>query len=111
MDELIGTFEPTKTNLGEIGISENLKQKIHENKNDVCLGFDLIGIEDGGDFHSFHCHDMSKELIEKFGIEINEYGLINKTDKWKEMVEYMNDDETGCEPVPWYYVKIKRMKK
>jgi ssRNA-specific RNase YbeY (16S rRNA maturation enzyme) len=105
---LLKVFNPDKTSLGEIGLSQNLNNQISENENEETLGYDLIGIEQGGDFHTFHCHDLASELIEKFGVEINEFGLLKENSNWRELVEYMNNEENGCEPTPWFYVKVKR---
>ena len=107
--ELLKLFNTEKSSFGEIGLSKNLRKGIIERKSEQTLGFDLIGIESSGDFHSFHCHDLTRELIEKFGIEINEFGLIGENDKWNEMVEYMNDEKYGFESVPWFYVKVKKV--
>ena len=108
-EELLNSFDPKKTGFGEIGLSINLKKGIEENTNELTLGYDLIGIEDSSEFHSFHCHDLARELIAKFGIEINEFGLISENDKWSEMVEYMNDGKNGFEPTPWFYVKVNKV--
>ncbi len=107
-EELLNLFNPEKARFGEIGISINLKKGIKENKNEKTLGYDLIGIENSGEFHSFHCHDLASQLIEKFGIEINEYGLICENDKSTEMVEYMNDEKNEFESSPWFYVKVNK---
>ena len=107
--EFLKLFNPKETSFGEIGLSKNLKKGIVENKTELTLGFDLIGIESSGEFHSFHCHDLADELIEKFGIKINEYGLINDNDNWNEMVEYMNDEKNGFESSPWFFVKVKKV--
>jgi len=108
--EFLELFNPEKSSNGEIGLSKNLKKGIIESGTELTLGFDLIGIESSGEFHSFHCHDLASDLIEKFGIEINEFGLIKENDRWNEMVEYMNDEKNGFEPTPWFYVKINKIK-
>ena len=107
--ELLNLFNPEKTSFGEIGLSTNLKKGIKESEDELTLGYDLIGIEDSSEFHSFHCHDLASDLIEKFGIEINEFGQINENDKWTEMVEYMNDEKNGFESSPWFYVKVNKI--
>lgn len=108
-EELLKLFNPEKTSFGEVGLSINLKKGIEENINEQTLGYDLIGIEDSSEFHSFHCHDIANDLIEKFGIEINKFGLIKENDKWNEMVRYMNDEKNGFESCPWFYVKVNRV--
>lgn len=70
----------------------------------------MIGVESGGNFHTFHCHNLANELGKKFGIELNEYGLIKEITNQKEIIDYMNDAENGFEPVPWYLVKVKKEK-
>lgn len=106
-DDLIKHFEPQGEKMGEIGLRCNLRKQEIDNDKENVLGFDLIGIEIGGDFHSFHCHDLYGDLKRDLEIELNDYGLINNDTKWKELVDYMNDEDKGFEPVPWYFVKIK----
>ena len=109
-NKALNILSPTNEKSGEIGIYQNLKKEIQENTKEERLGFDLIGIEPGGDFHSFHCHDLKNDLISKFKIEINNKGLIQEDKNWKEMVNYMNKSENGFEPVPWFFVKVNRVK-
>ncbi len=108
----LNLFKPKNSSWGEFGIYQNLQQEIidSDDKNSVTLGFDLIGCELSGNFHSFHCHDLADILIEKFDIKINKFGLIEDNDKWTEIIDYMNDDNSACEPVPWFYVKVKKIK-
>jgi hypothetical protein len=102
--ELLEEFETNR-----IGLYQTLAKKIPENQNanEEFIGFDLLGIELSGDFHTFHCHDISQELTNRFALEINPYGLLNDADNWDSVLEYMNDEETGLEPVPWFSAKIK----
>jgi hypothetical protein len=72
------------------------------------LGYDFIGIECFGSFHSFYCHDITKTLTDQFSLILNGNGLFNKPDKPNEIREYLNDPRTGLEPVPWYVVKVTR---
>ncbi len=93
------------------GIYQNLQQEIIDNddKNAVTLGFDLIGCEFGGNFHSFHCYNLADKLIEKFDITINEFGLIEDSDKWAEIIDYANDSKSEFSSIPWFYVKVKKI--
>ncbi|MBV7441418.1 hypothetical protein KRX57_08285 [Weeksellaceae bacterium TAE3-ERU29] len=109
-NEFLKLFEPENSKLGEIGLFQNIKKNKIENKNEETIGYDLIGIELGGGFHSFHCHDLAEDLINKFGIEINEFGLIKENDCWREMLEFMNDKENNFEYSPWFYVKVNKVK-
>jgi len=107
--DVLGEFKPESEKFGEIGIYQMLmKQSLESNADEESLiGYDLIGIEYGGDFHSFHCHDLADELTEKFGLVLNDVGLFNEFSNWKPIIEYMNDEENGFEPVPWFVVKVK----
>lgn len=107
--ELLKEFKPESENLGEIDIYRMLLRKSVEadHVGENLLGFDLIGIEYGGNFHSFHCHDMADELSKRFGLVLNQFGLFNEVSDWQPILDYMNDEETGCEPVPWFVAKVK----
>jgi hypothetical protein len=108
-DDLLEQFKPREQNFGELGLYENLIKKIPdvESKTETLIGFDIIGIELDGGFHSFHCHDLSDDLAERFNLEINEYGLFTAIANSKAVVEFMNDPENGFEPVPWFVCKSK----
>jgi len=110
LDEALEMTKPTEAMSGEIGIYNKLKNKELDLEKDEFLGYDIIGIELGGDFHSFHCHDLLNDFKEKFGIKINEFGLIENYQNWDEIMEYMNDESNGFEPVPWFYIKVNRIK-
>ncbi|MGD9588872.1 MAG: hypothetical protein AB7Q37_02600 [Pyrinomonadaceae bacterium] len=107
--EILNEFKPESKGSGEIGIYQMLLKQLPEveGSRQKLLGFDLVGIEYGGDFHSFHCHDMAGELSNRFGLVLNRFGLFNEVSDWQPVLDYMNDEETGCEPVPWFAVKVK----
>jgi hypothetical protein len=109
-ESLLQEFKPFKDN-GSIGLYDGLLNNVLETEiyNEKLVGFDLIGIELSGDFHSFHCHDISKELTDKFGIKINSLGLIEPLDNWEPIIKYMNLEENGFEPVAWFVVKVKEV--
>jgi hypothetical protein len=111
-DSLIREFEVKEKNIGSIGLWDNLNKSYPEitDGSEIEIGFDLIGVESGGDFHTFYCHDLANDLINKFKIKINSYGLIEDDKNWEKLVEYMNDEENGFEPVPWFFVKVKMIK-
>ena len=99
-------------NNGNFGLRNNLIKRAEEidDINEELLGYDFIGVECDGSFHSFHCHDITKTLIDKFSLTLNANGLFDKPERPIEIREYLNDPKTGLEPVPWYIVKVKRQK-
>ena len=92
-----------------IGLWDNLSRDVPEvtDESEKTIGYDLIGVELSGEFHTFHCHDIAQDLVKNFHISLNEYGLIANDHNWEKLVEYMNDEENGFEPVPWFFVKVK----
>lgn len=108
-DSLIQECNPNGGYEGVIGLAQLLADKIEEkeSKNEQTIGYDVIGVEWSGDFHSFHCHDIGKELSDRFGLTINSFGLFEPCDDWTPVLDYFHDDENGCEPVPWFVVKTK----
>lgn len=80
---------------------------MEEQDNEEFLGYDYIGIEVSGDFHSFHCHDLGKEFSEKFNLTINNYNLFESDINSKQVLNYLNNEKNGCSPVPWHIVKTK----
>lgn len=106
---LIEEFKPTFQNQGSIGLVDILQKHITEDRitNEQVVGYDLIGVEIGGDFHTFHCHNNEVDLITKFKLEMNEYGLFEENENLPGAVNYMNDEDNGFEPVPWFLVKVK----
>jgi hypothetical protein len=99
----------TESNSGEIGIYNKLKDKEIDLEKGEFLGYDIIGIEIGGDFHSFHCNDLANDLKDKFGLKINEFGLFEKIENWNGIKEFLSDP-INAEEVPWFYVKVNRIK-
>jgi hypothetical protein len=108
-ERILQEFKPKSEKEGESGLYKMLSKRIvdKDNMNETLIGFDIIGIENGGDFHSFHCHDIGQELLDKFGFTFNKYGLIEQCNDWTPLLDYFNDDENGCEPVPWFLAMTK----
>jgi len=106
---LLEEFKPQSEKEGEIGLHHTLSKQITETVTDSekLIGYDFIGIEEGGGFHTFHCHDIGAELSEKFGLTLNSFGLFDNSNDWKRVLDYMNNEENGCEPVPWFVAKTK----
>ena len=105
--EILEEFKPQTEKMGEIGLRLVLLKGIEETDNDIFLGYDYIGIEQCGSFHTFHCHDIGKELSDKFDLILNEFGLFNNEINSKQVLDYLNDENTGVEPVPWFIAKTK----
>ncbi|MEM6265252.1 MAG: hypothetical protein AAGI38_22310, partial [Bacteroidota bacterium] len=107
MEDLVTEFKPKIENGGEIGIRYALRQRKPENSEGIFIGYDIIGVELSGTFHTIHCHDLQDELTERFGLEFHENGLVKSCENWKEVTDFCNDESNGLEPVPWFYCRVK----
>ena len=105
--DILNEFKPQTEKMREIGLHLTLSKGILETEHDKFLGYDYIGIEMDGSFHTFHCHDIGKELSCKFDLTTNEYGLFNSEINSKKVLGYLNDESTNVEPVPWFIAKTK----
>ncbi|MCU4580255.1 hypothetical protein KTJ32_04475 [Acinetobacter gyllenbergii] len=107
--DILEIFASSSEHVGEIGIYQCLKKGIREDciPDEKLLGYDYIGLEVSGDFHSFHCHDLSKNLVEKFDLTLNEFGLFEEPSKSDQIEAFLNDNPNGFEAVPWGIAKVK----
>ncbi|GAB3337071.1 hypothetical protein GCM10027299_47770 [Larkinella ripae] len=107
--DLLREFAPESERIGAIGLYQTLLKKERETENsaEILIGFDLIGLESSGNFHSFHCHGIGGELADRFGLTLNHYGLFDDCADWKPVLHALNTGEIGAEPVPWYVAKVK----
>jgi hypothetical protein len=106
---LASEFEPRQHEIGKIGMVEILKKRIseHETTDEETLGYDFIGVEVGGSFHTFYCNNVTEELISNLRLKLNSFGLLEHVENWKQIQEYLNDEANGLEPVPWVVAKTK----
>lgn len=113
---LINDFAPGvkrgyDTSDGKIGLRVNLlkgKKAFEDDRFDF-LGFDLIGVEVDGGFHSFHCHCIYNILESRFGLKMNPNGLFDQIPDPAALRDYLNEPGIPVEEVPWYIVKVKRV--
>jgi hypothetical protein len=89
-----------------VGVWTALTQGVRLNPGGALRGFDVLGMEDDGSFHSFSCNDLELTFAQKFGIVFNEHGLIDIYVKAVAASDYANEDEAGAEPVPWYPFRV-----
>jgi hypothetical protein len=105
-NEILNEFNPKETRI-EMRMREILKNNIQEKREESFIGFDLIGIEDVGQFHTFHCHNIGNELESKFDLKLNQYGLFENSKNLTSVAEGLSSQVIRCEPVPWFVAKVK----
>jgi hypothetical protein len=109
---IITDFDYEEVNGGRFSIWHILNDKIREvpNSAEEILGYDLIGMDIGGSFHSFHCHGIGNELAGRFGLTMNRHGLFSQIPDPQAIRSYLNSGTAPVEDVPWYIAKTKRLK-
>ncbi len=90
---------------GSSGGVLTLLKESREPESAPSCGFEVLGTEMGG-FHSYLCHGMEAELMDVLEVAFNEYGLIADWSCAAKVSEWINRDEFGAEPVPWYPWRI-----
>lgn len=96
----------SKGRTGESGFQKIFSRRLPCVHAGAFLGFDVIGLEWSGEFHTFSCNDLAKDYVEKLGITFNAHGLIPDETMAFAAAEYTKREETGAEPVPWCAVKL-----
>lgn len=84
----------------QIGICQNLNLNKTIKIDRGFLGYEVLGY-DYGWFHSFVCNSLETDFTNKLGIKLNQYGLIDQYDQAIKATDYVNQPETGAEPVLW----------
>jgi len=87
-------------------INRSLARRIAEPCAEKLLGYDLIGFESNGLFHSFHCNNLCETIFKRFGLQTNAFGLYNRGEILHDVVEWLNCGDAPCEPLPWYFGKV-----
>lgn len=110
-DSFLTDFYDNGFDKGNFALYYNLTEKIAEeiNPNEELIGYDFIGVDIGGSFHSFYCHGIGNELAEKFSLQFNQFGLFDEVKQPELVRDYLNAPGAPVEPVPWYIAKTKRM--
>lgn len=103
---IIDYFLP-QGNLGELGLRMMLMKEIAETDDELLLGFDYIGVESSGYFHTFHCHNIGTDLASQFDLSLNRYGLFDRALISKQILDYLHDEKYNFEFVPWFVAKVK----
>jgi hypothetical protein len=65
-------------------------------------GYEILGAEVGGSFHSFLCNYLEVPYQQQLQVRFNDYGLIADYADAVRAAEFTNLPTTGAEPVPWY---------
>lgn len=87
----IDEFEPHE-NIAENGVRKKLRQLQKLEPEAAPLGYDVIGY-DYADFHSLICSSLEQEILDKYGVRFNRYGLI---DSFEDAAAIVQDLRSGA---------------
>jgi hypothetical protein len=94
---------PRMVNEGESGLHFMLKKKLKfDGSKGTPMGYEVLGLEKGGHFHSLLCNHLQTEYSRDLGVQLNSLGLIDDLKDAQRAAEFTNRDGTGAEPVDWY---------
>lgn len=88
------------------GVWSALSRERRAERGGQLLGFDIVGAEVGGSFHTFSCNDLERDFAAHLGIQLNAHGLIDEAAHALAASEYVNRGDVGAEPVNWYPMRI-----
>jgi hypothetical protein len=100
VDEVLADH-PDVPGMGMYGYVETLRRRQPLAPGGLELGYELLGEELGGVFHSWHCNNLEPVVHEKLGIEVNQYGLIGDLEAARRAAEFVARPDMGAEPVTW----------
>lgn len=92
---------PDESGMGRYGYIETLRRRQPLALGGLELGYEILGEELGGEFHSWHCNHLEPLVHEKLGIEVNRYGLIDSPDAARKVTGFIGRADVPAEPVPW----------
>lgn len=98
-------MEPQRPNAGS-GTWSALSRNRRIEPGGRFLGFDIVGAEWGGDFHTFWCNGLERDFESHLGIRVNPQGLLEDEVQALAACEYVSRPEVGAEPCCWFPVGI-----
>ncbi|MEM7343944.1 MAG: hypothetical protein AAF485_06850 [Chloroflexota bacterium] len=87
--------------MGEGGVYKKLLQREPVEVNGISRGFEILGDELGGQFHSFVCNSLETVYKKELNISLNPNGLIERYEEAIEATDYTRLDDVGAEPALW----------
>ncbi len=101
LDEFLQHHTPAP-GFGACGLYQLLSRRLSPPGPTQTLGYEILGVEEGGSCHSFLCNYLEVPYRHELGVRFNDYGLINDYADAVRATNYTNLPSTGSEPVPWY---------
>jgi hypothetical protein len=97
-----------RTGEAESGFLKKLISASSLEPRSVPLGWEVLGAEDGGSFHSWLCNSLHDDASAKLNVRPGPLGLLEAEDDAAAIVELI-EGGLGAEPVPWFRGSISRV--
>jgi hypothetical protein len=98
-------------NMGTPGIYEAISQGRSLASAGRTLGWEMLGYDTGGTFHSWLCHGLEVDVLHTYAVRPNAHGLITSEAEVDVVVTHCEKPEVGMEPgfwAPWRLVQYDR---
>jgi len=92
---------PDEPGMGTYGYVDALRRRGPLAPGGLELGYEILGEELGGDFHSWHCNYLEPLVHQKLGIQVNRYDLIEGLEAARLAAEFVGRPDVPAEPVTW----------
>lgn len=106
VDDLLADLAPGPSE-GAMGIYLSLRERRPLHENGVLAGWELLGAESGGDFHSWLCNSLQNEAARQLGISPGALGLLQSAEDARAVAALIASG-IGAEPVPWFAAQLVR---
>lgn len=97
----IDEYTPVSEQDGETGLFTMLKRYTILEESAASWGYEILGSEVGGGFHSFACHGLENAYARELHLPLNSHGLISAYTDVEKATQYTNLETTATEPVLW----------
>jgi len=97
-DRFIEDAKPQGENMGELGLYQSLKNNVLMDSS-IKIGYKILGYE-FGILHSIFCDNLESQLYNRFGVNINRYGLYDSYEDALNASNYISN-ESDAEPALW----------
>ncbi|HEY0466277.1 MAG TPA: hypothetical protein VGC79_18835 [Polyangiaceae bacterium] len=104
---LVGELAP-RAGDAECGFLKKLRSASSLASATVPLGWEVLGVEDGGSFHSWLCNSIQDDASTKLNVTPGPLGLL-ATEVEATAVVKLIESGLGAEPVPWFRGLISRI--
>lgn len=108
--EFLNIFKPQE-NVSGMGMEINLSKAINVPDYGISSfrGYDIVGVELGGDMLSPFCCNNITLFIHKTNSPINKYGLWASSDAFYEILDELILQKNNPEAVPWFVCRVNEV--